>query len=168
MVNHGKELSEPAIAVHQKADVSNRILIPKHLSQRIAWLNGSNSISAWLWLVSAGRYRLLSDDEVRSDIALEPLRSLLLEGKSAIEAQSTYRDSAANASTVIRLSPINVTPPGPGWRFQFPRVFEPFIPAGGEDKEYSVVYALSGHLEIWHTISLREALLSSLHETTIS
>ena len=55
-----------ALVAHVTFDPDgNRLQLPKHLSDRLVWLTGSETIAAWIWAVSPGRYRLLSDEQVQ-------------------------------------------------------------------------------------------------------
>jgi hypothetical protein len=166
LVNIGKQkiakMTLDALVAHITADFANRIALPKHLSDRIPWLMGKESIQAWLLLVTPGRFRLLSDDQVKSDPQLEPVRSLIVDGKSAVAAEPTCSEEPTDAAIVARLVPALIAAPGPGWRISFPKAFELFVPREGNAKAFSIIFSLEGYLEIWCTDVLRRALSSHL------
>jgi hypothetical protein len=144
---------------HTTTDASNRITLPKQFSERLVWIKGSEAFRAWLFLVSSGRYRLLSEDQVQQDSLLEPVRSLILDGKLPFVAEPTAAQELRTAAMVARLAPISMTPPGPGWRFSFPKVFEVFGPPDCVRKHFTILLSLEGYLEIWYTDLLRRAVL---------
>jgi hypothetical protein len=145
------------IPIHVSADTSNRLTLPRHFSDRIAWLQGKESIRAWLLQVTIGRYRLLSDEQVQSDSHLEPVRLLILEGKSTAEVAPTVAEDTKRAAIVARLLPVTIAPPPPGWRVPFPRAFDVFQPPDCDGKAFSILLSLEGYWEIWYTDMLRRA-----------
>jgi|ERR1700722_9667047 len=150
------------IPSHVTADAYNRITVPKHLSDCVSWLNGNDTLQAWLLLMSVGRYRLLSDHQVQSDPALEPIRSLILEGKSVSTADPMHAEEPRRAAILARLAPTAVSPPGPGWRISFPKSLGVFVPPECDQKAFTVLFSLEGYLEIWNTEILKRATLLSL------
>jgi hypothetical protein len=145
------------IPIHVGADTSNRITLPRHFSDRIIWLQGMEPIRAWLLLITIGRYRLLSDEQVQNDPLLEPVRLLVLEGKSTAEVAPTFAEDTKRAAIVARLLPAMVAPPPPGWRVSFPRAFDVFAPLDCDRKAFSMILSLEGYWEIWYTDVLRGA-----------
>jgi hypothetical protein len=166
LVNFGigeMENAHPAfIPVHTKADIGNRISVPRHFSEHLPWLNGSRPIRAWLVLLSPGRIRLLSEEQVRSDPQLEPICELLLEGTPAAICEPSSEKPLQRAAVVARLVPVSIAPPatsGPGWRISFPKVFDEFIPPDCKPNAFSILLSIEGYLEIWYTEVLRRAVL---------
>ena len=149
---------DPVIPLHTSADASNRITLPKYLSDCLPWIQGTESIEAWILLVAPGRYRLLSDEQVQNHPRLEPVRSLILERKSASASEPTQAEAMGRAALVVRLLPTTITPPKPGWRIAFPKAFDPFAPPECDRKAFSVLFSLEGFLEIWYTDVLRKAV----------
>jgi hypothetical protein len=139
-------------------DVNNRIVLPKHMTDRIGWLGGSGPAKAWLLLISAGRYRLLSDEAVQADPRLEPLRFLIVEGKPEILEEPTYAKEPNTAALVARLVPISITPPKPAWRFSKPKFMEIFAPTDCDPNDFTVFLSVEGYWEIWHTDKLQSAV----------
>jgi hypothetical protein len=52
-----------------------------------------------------GRYRLLTDDQVKNDPQLEPVRLLITEGKVPSVAEATSAEEPGRAAIVVRLLP---------------------------------------------------------------
>jgi hypothetical protein len=152
------------IPVHTTSDASNRITLPKYLSDCLPWVTGTDTIEAWVLQIELGRYRLLSDEQVQGDSRLEPIRSLLLEKKTASPTEPTFAEEIGRAAMVARLLPTAITPPKPGWRIAFPRAFDPFAPEGCDRNAFSVLLSPEGYLEIWYTDILRKASLLPLRK----
>jgi hypothetical protein len=150
-----------ALVAHVTRDLDgNRIPLPKHLSDRLAWLSGSETISAWLWTISPGRYRLLSDEQAQVDPKLEFLRSLILNEESIPPFDATSAKSPEDAALVAMLIPIQIKPSKLYWRISFPSELDEFIPPGCEKNKFSILLSPERHLEIWYTTILRNALFS--------
>jgi hypothetical protein len=152
---------EPLTPVSTKADSSNRITLPNHISERISWMTGAD-LRAWLWLVEHGRYRLLSDAQVESDPQLEPIRQLILEGTSASVAEPTRAQETVEAAMVARLVPISIAHPKPGWRFSLPKELDAFRPPGCNPKDFFILFSADGYWEIWYKDVLQKAALTKI------
>jgi len=147
------------IPVHVTADTYGRITVPKHLSDCIPWLRGTENPQAWIFLIAASRYRLLSDEEVQSDPQLEAVRSLVLEGKSAAVTEPTFAEESRRAAIVATLVQATIAPFKPGWRISFPKGFNVFRPPECDPNAFSILLSLEGYLEVWYTDVLRKAAL---------
>jgi hypothetical protein len=113
-------------------------------------------------LLAPGRYRLLSDEQVQQDPLLEPVRSLILDGKSVDRTGPTIAEETRFAAVVARLVPTQIAPPGPGWRISFPKAFDVFVPSDCNPKAFSIIFCSEGYLEIWYTDVLRKAVFLPL------
>ena len=151
--------TDPLLPAHTGTDVYGRLTIPTQLSDHITWIKGTEFLRAWLLLIELGRYRLLSDEQAQNDPHLEPIRSLVLEGRSAILTEPTHAIGLQRAAMVARLVPITISPPKPGWRFTFPKAFDAFAPPECNRTAFSILLSLEGYLEIWYTDVLRRAAL---------
>jgi hypothetical protein len=149
------------IPAHTTADTANRITLPRTYSGRAPFC-GSESFQAWLLLLMPGRYRLLTDDQVKNDPELEPVRLLITEGKVPAMADPTSAEPHERAARVARLLPTTISPPPPGWRISFPKAFDPFVPTDCDAKAFSVLFSLEGYWEIWYTDVLRKNASVSL------
>jgi hypothetical protein len=125
-------------------------------------MRGEETLQAWLLLLTDGRYRLLSDEQVQNSPLLEPVRLLVLEGKSAALTDPTYADEQKRAAIVARLVPTTIAPPKPGWRISFPKAFEVFVPPDCDPNAFSILFSLEGYCEIWYTDVLRKVGTLSL------
>jgi len=158
--------SEPLALVHHTSlDPDNRITLPKHFSDQIPWMTGTD-VRAWLLLLAPGRYRLLSDEHAENDPQLEPVRLLFLERKPAFVSEPTYSKGLNDEAIVARLVPI--TPAqhkqSQSWRISLPReLLKAFAPSDcGDPKAFSILLSLEGYWEIWYTDVLRRAAFSPL------
>jgi hypothetical protein len=149
---------DPLSAVHLRAE-GNRINLPEPFSDYLAF-TGDQDVNAWLFLLCPGRYRLLTDQQARRDQKLEPLCSLVSEGKYEITADSSQAFQMTRASLAARLVLVSVHPPKPAWRFTFPKAFEPFTPPDCDATKFSLLVSLEGYCELWHTDVLRGIILS--------
>jgi hypothetical protein len=155
--------NEPATLFgHTTLDLDgNRIQIPKHLSDRLTWLAGAEQISAWLWIISQGRYRLLADEQVQLDPRLESLRCLILTERIIPSSPATEAKSADETAVVAMLFPVQLKSKDRYWKVSFPRELQEFIPPECQRKELSVLISPEGYLEIWYTDVLRRTVLSA-------
>src|SRR5215831_15705878 len=118
-----------SLVSHATADAGNRIVLPKHLSDRISWLVGKGPVSAWAFLICPGRIRILSDEEVSHDPFLEPLKTMISQGEDPPpKSDPTAAQDLSHASDVARLVPISISLPSTGWRLAVPRSFETYLP----------------------------------------
>jgi hypothetical protein len=156
--------NEPLVPIHRSLDPDDRITLPKHLSDQMSWMAGTN-VRAWLLLLAPGRYRLLSDEQVENDPQLEPVRLLILEGKPAVVSEPTYSKDLKEEAIVARLVPIAVAQHKQSqcWRISLPReLLKAFAPPDcGDPKAFSILLSLEGYWEIWYTDVLRRAAFSA-------
>ncbi len=139
-------------------DAYNRLTLPKHFSDRIPWIPGTDD-RAWLLLLAPGRYRLLSDEQVQSDPRLEPVRLLILEGKTVAVTAPMHTQELSSAAIVARLVPIPVAYSKQCWRISLPQDLDAFAPPDCNPKAFSVLLSLEGYWEIWCTNLLRRSAL---------
>lgn len=150
-----------ALVAHVTFDPDgNRIQLPKHFSDRLTWLSVSETTAAWIWTVSPGRYRLLSDEQVQLDSTLDLLRSIMAAQHLAPSTSPTVARNSKDAAVVAMLIPTQLKFQRSYWRLSFPDPLKEFIPPGCDEKKFSIVVGVEGYLEIWYTHTLREAVLS--------
>jgi hypothetical protein len=147
----------PFAAVHFVSDPAGRLPIPKEAANQIGWLKGAEPVPAWLWLVSEGRYRLLTTEEVQADPMLSPLFDVITNGHSGERPNATEAQSDIDAAMMSRLIPITISPPKPAWRINVPKTVASFAPADSDMKHFSILFGADGYWEIWHTEALRRA-----------
>jgi len=156
-------LEDSAAGAHVTADVDNRITVPRELCDCVPWLEGTEDLQAWMLLIAPGRYRLLSDEQVQNDPQLEPVRSLLLGGRSVAFAEATSAEDSSRAAIVARLVKTRISPYKPRWRISFPKAFSVFVPPDCDPKAFSILMSLEGYLEIWYTGALRKEVFLPLN-----
>lgn|ERR1017187_6584478 len=131
-------MSLEALVAHVTLDLDGkRIALPKHLSDRLTWLTGSDQIAAWLWTVSPGRYRLLSDGQVQVDPNLEFLRSFIVNEELIPSSEATMSKSSEEAAVVTRLVPVQLKSNKSYWRLSFPSALDELIPPNCDPKKFS-------------------------------
>jgi hypothetical protein len=145
------------------ADSKGRILIPKTIAEQIPWLRGQTPIPAWLFLLSNGRYCLLTDEQVAADDLLAPIRELLASGSTETFLPSQAGPPARSASAA-RLLPVTITPPKPGWRISTNKMFQALAPRGSQSTNFTILLSLEGLWELWYTDILREAAATPLND----
>ncbi|HEU5414389.1 MAG TPA: hypothetical protein VFW31_11560 [Candidatus Angelobacter sp.] len=156
-VNNGKIQYDDALTpVRIRADSSNRLALPRNIVDHMSWLSGSEIVHAWLLVLSLGRYRLLTDDEVKSNPDLEPVRDLVLRGQVIGRGDLITAEEPKRAAMAAKLLPTIVTPPGPTWRIVLPKAIAIFIPADCDAKDFILFLTLDGFWELWNTHILHE------------
>jgi hypothetical protein len=152
-------MNPAALVAHVTFDPDgNRIPLPKHLCDRLPWLSGSEPRSAWLWMISPGRYRLLSEEQVKTDPHLESLRDFMFQQQLVPTADPSMSKGPNETSIVARLHPTELKVNKSYWRLSFPAVLDEFIPLNCDQKKFSILLCLDGYLEIWYTEILRAAV----------
>jgi hypothetical protein len=135
-------------------DSANRLWLPRFLSERISWLEGTKPKDSWLWLIESGRYRLLADEEVKSDQSLSSLREWILEGRPPNSIRSSGKEFLV---LPVQLLPVMITPPPPVWRMVMPRVLSVFADNDKDARDFVLALA-ADQIEIWSVTALREAV----------
>jgi hypothetical protein len=163
MENTGDNALElQALVEHVALDSDGRrITIPKQFADRMRWDADGKAITRWLWFVSPGRYRLLSDDQVGTDPQLDTFRSLMLEEWPKPSTTATSVQPPEITAAVARLVRVEVKTNKSYWRLSLPVEFDPFIPDDCDRKALTVLVSPEGYLEVWYKDVLRNAILSS-------
>ena len=148
-----------ALVAHATFDSDGRrIPIPKHLSDRLQWLSGSEPVPGWLWMISAGRYRLLSDDQVKADPQLESLHSFIHQQELVPTVNPSASTTLQETCVIARLQPTQLKLNKSYWRLSFPPALDEFVPSGCDKRSLSILLSPHGYLEIWYTEILRTSL----------
>jgi hypothetical protein len=151
-----------ALVAHATFDPDGkRIPIPKHLSDRLEWLSGSEPVAAWLWMVSAGRYRLLSNEQVMADPELEALHNFIHQQELVPSIKPSASTTVEETCMIARLQPTQLKLNKSYWRLSFPPALDELVPSGCDRKSLSILLSPHGYLEIWYTEILRTALFRS-------
>ena len=146
-----------------KVDQDYRIILsPAHL-KRAGWAPGSEPLKGWLLIGGPGRCRLLSSAEFESDPGCLSLRAAIdAEPDRSAGSIIEFRDEAS-VVLGLRLQPVEITPPGPGWRLAFPKTLATIMQIC--PKETSVALLdLQEHIEIWTLELLRASATKPLTE----
>jgi hypothetical protein len=148
--------NEPLVPQQIARESDDRITLPKHFSDRVPWAADTGG-RAWLLLFESGRYRLLSDDQVQGDPRLDPIRSLLLEGKPTLVSDPSCSKALREEAIVAKLVPVSVAlhKASKRWRVSLPRELEALGPPDCDPEKLTVLYSLEGYFEIWYTDVLR-------------
>jgi hypothetical protein len=141
---------------------SKRLVIPRRVSEDISWMEGNESILAWLLVLEGGRYRLLSDEQVRTDALLEPVRSLVVAGKVEDPVEPSFVQVADRAALAVRLLSIDIKPSNSSWRFTLPEAIWILKPDDCNANYFVMLLAIEGYWEIWHPEVLRRAASTPL------
>lgn len=138
-------------------DAPNRFPLPKPLTDHISWLSGKEEKEAWILAVAAGRFRLLSDEEVRADAHLETLRSIVLNGTSEDPIEPTSVLSTERSALPARLVRISLKPHASGWRLTAPKALQVLAPVDCDHNDLTLLLSAEGYWEIWQTQTLKRA-----------
>ena len=140
------------IPVPVKLDVSNRFDLPIAFRDQHPWKHASENDRIWILLMSVGKFRFLSDEEVEKSAQLEPIRKLIMEGPPLVVLDPTSADPERDV-IATRLLPVEVGAHGKSWRIKFPRAFNLFTPS----LEFLMFFSLDGHCELWRSDVVRNA-----------
>jgi bifunctional DNA-binding transcriptional regulator/antitoxin component of YhaV-PrlF toxin-antitoxin module len=139
-----------------KLDRDGRITIPAAVVRSAGWLRGDVPLQAWLIIGNSGRCRVLPPAQLENDELAIRLRTAADATTALAEAATRFEDEAVE-SLAFRLVPLELFPPGPGWRFLLPKWLALIM--GVESKERSVALLhLHGYIEIWNLELLRASL----------
>jgi hypothetical protein len=149
--------NDPLVPEHIQVSIDNRVTIPKRFSDALDWIKGTE-VTAWLFLLELGRYRLLSDEDVQNDPLLEPIRVLILQEKPLVGTKASYAESSGDAAVIARLIPITIRSHKGSWRLPFQEEWSALAPPDCNPRAISVLISPKGFLEIWYTDLLRRVL----------
>jgi hypothetical protein len=146
-----------------KVGKDSRILLSTALLKRAGWAPGDAPMKGWLIVGSPGRCRLVHSSDFESDSSCLSLRNAIDE-ETAREPGSLIEFRADSlVALAMRLLPIEVTPPGPGWRLAIPRELGAIM--GILPNETSVALLLvDKHIEIWSLETLRSSTETPISE----
>jgi hypothetical protein len=147
-----------------RGDGLGRIQLPKELSSQISWLQRSaEAVQAWLYLVSDGRFRLLSMEEVEGDEILEQIRAIVLPGTTIEPGDPSSAEPPDMAALPGKLLPVTLRGSGQSsWRFSIPPLMDVFAPSRSDTNDFVAVFSREGYWEIWYTEAFKQAALGPL------
>jgi hypothetical protein len=140
------------------------VRLPQPLCRRTGWINGEQTIAAWILVAGPKRCRLLSAAEVAED---EDLRQL--QGRIAIETTAApgrlleFKDEGS-AALAQRLLSIQIAPhETSGWRFTLPRVLASVMRVRPRESDLAALF-VQEHIELWTIDALSSAVSGALTE----
>jgi hypothetical protein len=144
-----------------KVDQDYRIILPPAQLRRAGWVPGSGPLKGWLLIGGPGRCRLLSSAEFESDPGCLSLRAAIdAEPDRPAESLIEFRDEAS-VVLGLRLQPVEITPPGPGWRLALPKTLAAIMQIRPKESSVALFY-LQEHIEIWTLELLRASATTPL------
>jgi hypothetical protein len=154
--------NDSRIFAQLRDDGFQRLTIPKDLADRIAWLGGDD-VSAWLFVLAAGRYRLLPDAQVQADPKLQPLRAHILGEQEAQPSGTPTSACGLQASAmVVRLIPVSVHRYQQSWKLSKPKALKLFASPSSDPGDFTLIFSIDGYWELWNTTLLCNAALTEL------
>jgi hypothetical protein len=144
-----------------RGDGLGRIQLPTDLTSQISWLQErTESIQAWLFLVSDGGFRLLSTQEVESDEILKSIRAIIVQERTTERAEPSSTDTSDLAPLAAKLFPITLQQTRQSsWRFSVPPLMDIFAPPYSNQNDFVAVLSHEGYWEIWYTEAFKRAAL---------
>jgi hypothetical protein len=146
-----------------RVEASYRIRLPAPLLRRAGWLAGDQPLDGWLLVGSPGRCRLLSVSEVENDANFQALLARISAELGTASTNSLAFHDEPSVALALRLLPIQITPPEPGWRLTLPRPIAAVMQiTPGKSDIAALVF--QGHIELWTIETLTFAMSTPLSE----
>ena len=140
--------------VHCQLPVDNRLTLPKHFCDRLAWMS-KDIKEAWVFIIEPGRNRLLSEENVQSDPFLHPVR-LLREHASVTAGLPSQAKPLRDAALIAQLIPVSIDLHRGSWRLLIPEEMAALAPPDVNLRELSILMP-EEYIEIWYKDILRRA-----------
>jgi hypothetical protein len=135
----------------------NRVGIPKAISGEFSWISGKERISVFLLMRTPGRYRVVTNSDVRADPDLVELYERNnAPGADGERLASDFNDDGS-AVFGLQLLEAYLRPGPPEWRLDLPRIAVDLLNVRPPDDEV-VVVVNDGFLEVWSIERFRAAL----------
>ena len=159
-----RTISNPHRAAFLNLSVTEgRITLPKPLSDQLPWIE-SLEPHGWFYIISAGRYRLLSDEQVQLDSALADVRKLVLEGKPTESPTGPIQAGPDHYDVIVaRLWPLSAGLQDQKVRLTLPSDLLALLPPECNPRSVSIILSPEGYWEIWYTDVLKKAVDSPLN-----
>lgn len=145
-------------AVAASVDKAGKINLPLHSAERLYWARREGPTDCWLYIVHPGRYRLLSEEDVkRSEVLSQTLERIT--GAIAVEQLEDPADAESSASAVLSatLAPASLSfNTVSRWRLAISKATYPMTVIVNHAKVF-VIFS-QGYLEIWLPDTLEQAL----------
>lgn len=156
---------KPFGAIVASVDRSGKINLPRHTAETLAWRREDSSIQCWLCVIQLGRYRLLSEEDVKRSEILAPA----LERITSAEAPDQLQDpadpeSSASAAVSARLAPASLSfNKVSGWRLAVSK--HTYLMSTMVAHGRVIVLISEGYLEIWTPDTLNREIENLLGES---
>jgi hypothetical protein len=146
-----------------KVEKDYRIFLPQPVLKCAEWISGNRRLTGWLLVGDQGRCRLLSPAVVDNDADYRSLRTAISTEHEQPEGGPLEFREEASMALVLRLQPVDVAPPGPGWRLTFPKVLAAIMRIRAKEDSVALLYS-PGHVEIWSLDTLRASVSTPLSD----
>ncbi len=153
MVIDGSIVLKPDFAVAELE--GERISLPIRFVKQ-AQLNGHEPIECFLLVVTAGRYRLLTETSPDIDNVIAQMEEVGRPGQVLDGTETNIRPSIR-----ARLIPCVITPPRPGWRMNVPKVAIQLAPG---ERSHVFLLIVAGYVELWFPDTLRQAVAGPISD----
>src|SRR5271157_877551 len=145
-------------------EASYRVRLPAALLRQAGWAAPRDvPLDGWLLVGSAGRCRLLSISEIESDHDLQALQARIASELDATSPNALAFHDENSVALALRLLPIQITPPEPGWRLTIPRVVAAVMQIRPGESDIAALL-FQGHIELWTIQTLASAMSAPLAE----
>lgn len=146
-----------------RVDKYYRTMLPQSLVRRVGWVTADQSHNGWLLMGSPSRCRLLSATEVDNNPKFQSLRArITAELNAPITDALEFSDEVAVA-LALRLVPVEVTPPEPGWRLTLPKPVAAIMQIRPGESDVAALL-VQGHIEFWTMELLRSSVTTPLSQ----
>jgi hypothetical protein len=153
------------LVVHEFLPLDERLTLPKRFCERLSWITGKD-VEAWLYLLEPGRFRLLSDEDVKSDPRLAPVRLLILQEETITPVHPSHAKPLEAAAIVAQLIPITIDNHKGSWRISLSEELGALAPRDTNPRALSILMP-EGYLEIWYSDTLRKSAGFSMAQPAI-
>jgi hypothetical protein len=127
----------------------SRFFLPRDVTDHIDWLAGEEDTEAWLVVVDKGRFRLLSDAELKGNAFLSDLISHF-DSRFKAKNEPTEVFPAEKASLPARALSVSIRRHTSGCRMSRPREMRLFLPQDYDEGAWVMIFTAEGFWEIWH------------------
>lgn len=140
-----------------KSDNRGRVRLPKEFVRALPWLKEPDKADAWIFVVDAGRFRILSPAEAERSAFFKKLTQKMADaaelgpGLDALDAEESEMAAMGALLVPVKVSFANQV----GWRIQIPT--HSYVAASSEGKGFYILLS-QGYLELWTQDALDRAL----------
>ncbi|HLM80240.1 MAG TPA: hypothetical protein VK302_06365 [Terriglobales bacterium] len=140
-----------------------RVKLPQSMLQRTDWIAGEEPVNGWLLVGGPGRCRLLSAAEVDNDPSYQALLARIAAELSAPNANALEFHDEVSVALAVRLVPVRIAPPKPGWRLTLPGPIAAIMQIRPGESDIAALF-IHDHIELWTIETLRSSVTPPLTE----